>query len=95
MERNDLFEALLKFVSENETMESEYAGRMERWCFYCGAYLDTKGIEHKPGCLYSWVVAYLEARDKEVDRLVEEQRWKDADEADQILEQEALIRGFG
>lgn len=36
-----------------------------------------------------------ELTDEVVDRLIEEQRWKDADEADQILEQEALSHGFG
>lgn len=37
---------------------------------------------------------FLQKQDEVVDRLIEEQRMRDADEADQVLEQEALIRGF-
>ena len=111
-EKDCLFEALLKFVVENETREEEYAGRMERWCMCCGAYLNPKeGIKHEPDCLYAWASGFWNARNEDDNLMktqkfheripVTEERMEDAkavaiaDEADQMLEQEALSHGFG
>jgi len=45
---------IIKHVMENDPdYEAEYAGRMERWCFYCGAYHEPrKGITHDKNCVW-------------------------------------------
>jgi hypothetical protein len=40
-------------VAENWSLEQEYDGRIERWCFYCGKYQKPNEPEsHKDGCLH-------------------------------------------
>jgi len=52
----------LDFIANNMGKEEEYAGRIETWCFYCGAYQDPKeGIIHKKDCLHIEVVLFLES----------------------------------
>ena len=48
---------LMPFVeaaAENWEAESEYAGRMELWCHYCGNYQgeDRRANDHKDNCLH-------------------------------------------
>ena len=47
-------EEIVKFVIDCEPgYESEYAGRMERWCFFCGKYNEPRiGINHSNSCIW-------------------------------------------
>jgi hypothetical protein len=52
-------EEIVKYVINCESgYESEYAGRMESWCFFCGAYHEPKvGITHESNCI--WLKAQI------------------------------------
>jgi hypothetical protein len=44
---------IVKQLAELEPMaESEYDGRMEEWCFFCGVYNDRGKYTHEPTCLW-------------------------------------------
>jgi hypothetical protein len=46
-------EEIVRWVAENDPLfETEYDGRMEYYCFYCGAYEDKGATKHKRTCLY-------------------------------------------
>ena len=55
-----LKDEIIKWIKDcDPDYESEYAGRMERWCFFCGAYNEPrKGTSHKKECL--WFRAHQE-----------------------------------
>ena len=52
----------VKFVAEAWENESEYAGRMETWCYYCGKYQEPREPEsHNEGCLHVRALAIVNA----------------------------------
>ena len=51
MKNKELIKKIIKKVAKNWEYESEYAGRMETWCFYCGKYQDKKWNVHEKNCL--------------------------------------------
>lgn len=56
-----------KFVAETWENESEYAGRMETWCFYCGKYQEPREPEsHNEGCLHVKALAIINAAEHRV-----------------------------
>jgi len=61
---NDMNE-FIRFMAEVWENEQEYGGRMETWCFYCGAYQDpSKPETHKENCLHVKAVNILEKESK-------------------------------
>ena len=42
---------IVEFVAKNYEYETEYDGRMESYCFYCGEYQDKKE-KHLDDCLH-------------------------------------------
>jgi len=53
MKRETIVKKILKFVAEEWEFESEYAGRMEDYCRFCGKYQERehKGEQHNKSCL--------------------------------------------
>lgn len=55
----------VKFIAENWENESEYAGRMETWCFYCGKYQEPREpFSHNEGCLHVKALAIVNAAEQ-------------------------------
>ncbi len=52
---------IVQYVAEFWENESEYAGRMETWCFYCGEYQGVKANEnnHKVDCVHLQAIELL------------------------------------
>lgn len=43
---------VLRFASGYPFYETEYDGRMESYCFYCGKYQETGQPAHEPDCVH-------------------------------------------
>jgi len=54
---------IIKFVIDNWEEETEYDGRIERYCFFCDAYQDRKE-HHKKNCLHLKAIKLLEELNK-------------------------------
>ena len=59
----NLINEIIQFVAENWENEQEYDGRMETWCFYCGAYQHPRSPEHDENCLHLTARKILELHD--------------------------------
>lgn len=55
---------IIDYVASNWKMETEYAGRMETFCFYCNTYQGERGDEnkHKPDCVHIQAVKLVAER---------------------------------
>jgi hypothetical protein len=51
MRREELSEKLIAFALNNWSYETEYAGRVETWCFFCNTE-QYRGEKHAAGCLH-------------------------------------------
>ena len=54
---------IAKWVKDCEPLyESEYAGRMEQWCFFCGGYKEPRGVtKHDKDCVWLKAQTFKEA----------------------------------
>lgn len=60
-----IMDEFVKFISEIWEDESEYAGRMETWCYYCGKYQEPRQPEsHENDCLHVKALAIVLAAEQ-------------------------------